>query len=316
MKQEIPIFFSADDNYIPCLSVALKSLEENVSDENNYKVIVLHTGMTDEGKNAIKEMETYNVKVDFFDITEITKNMGEELLLRCRDYYSPTIYYRMFIPSLFPQYDKALYLDSDIVVRDDIAKLYNTELGSNYVGAITDAVANSCPELVEYVVKNLGLNDGKEYFNSGVLVMNLKAMRDDKIKEKFVYLLMNYNLDTIAPDQDYLNLFCKGKVVYIPETWDKMPDFGEPIPVQKLHLIHYNMFRKPWLYEDVPYADEFWKYANMTPYFEELQLKLKNYTDTEKARDAGAGEIMVKRALDIIEKPQKFIDVLHTVENM
>lgn len=76
------------------------------------------------------------------------------------------------------------------------------------------------------------------------------------------------------------------------------------------------MFRKPWLYEDVPYAAEFWKYANMTPYFEELQLKLKNYTDTEKARDAGAGEIMVKRALDIIEKPQKFIDVLHTVENM
>ena len=127
---------------------------------------------------------------------------------------------------------------------------------------------------------------------------------------------MNYNLDTIAPDQDYLNLFCKGKVIYIPETWDKMPDFGEPIPVQELHLIHYNMFRKPWLYEDVPYADEFWKYANMTPYFEELQLKLKNYTDTEKARDAGAGEIMVKRALDIIEKPQKFIDVLHTVENM
>ena len=61
-----------------------------------------------------------------------------------------------------------------------------------------------------------------------------------------------------------------------------MPDFGDYIDEKDLHLIHYNMFRKPWHYSDVPYSDVFWKYAKETNYYDILQKDLDSYTDEQK----------------------------------
>lgn len=305
---EIPVFFASDDNYIPCLAVAIHSLEKNANKKNNYKLIILHSGMSEKGKQEIKEFEQENIKIDFKDISNIENDLKDDLALRLRDYYSSTIYYRIFIGSLFPEYHKAVYIDSDVVLLDDIANLYNTDLEGNIIGAIPDGVVHDSKKLQDYVEVNDGV-ENKKYFNSGVLVIDLDKFRETRVEERFVRILTKYNCDTIAPDQDYLNILCKDKVKYLPLSWDKMPDYCEHLDEKDLHLIHYNMFRKPWHYRDVEYSDIFWKYAKETKYYDELNKELESYTDEQRQKDAKGGENMVVMAENIMKSNQKFTDI-------
>ena len=307
-QNEIPVFFASDDNYIPCLAVAIHSLEKNASKKNNYRLIILHSGMSEKGQQEIKEFEQENIKIEFKDISNIENDLKDDLALRLRDYYSSTIYYRIFIGTLFPEYHKAVYIDSDVILLDDIANLYNTDLEGNIIGAIPDGVVHDSKKLQDYVEVNDGV-ENKKYFNSGVLVIDLDKFREARVDERFVRILTKYNCDTIAPDQDYLNILCKDKVKYLPLSWDKMPDYCEHLDEKDLHLIHYNMFRKPWHYRDVEYSDIFWKYAKETKYYDELKKELESYTDEQRQKDAKGGENMVVMAENIMKSNQKFTDI-------
>ena len=225
-KKTIPIFFSSDDNYVPFLSVAINSMLENASKDYNYDIIVLNSGLTNENIDRIKKYERENVNIIFEDVKPKIENIINELSLRLRDYYSISIFYRLFIPSLFKQYSKAIYLDADIVLVDDISKLYNENIEGYLVGGVPDEVVNNSEVFREYSVKALDL-EPENYFNSGVLLMNLDEFRKEKIEEKFLHILEKYNFDVIAPDQDYLNFLCKGKVKYVNRGWDKMPNIDE-----------------------------------------------------------------------------------------
>ncbi len=310
MKQQIPIFFATDDNYIPFLAVAMRSLIDNASKDYNYKILVLNSGISSENISIIKNFANSNFEIEFVNVNEKVDDIADDLSYRLRDYYSNSIYYRLFIPSLFPDYDKALYLDADIVVIDDISKLYFEDLGDNLVGAITDDVVNNNDTFVEYATVALGI-DAKDYFNSGILVMNLEEFRKENIEEKFVHLLSKYNFNVIAPDQDYLNYLCKGRVKYLHKGWDRMALIEDKhFDDKNLHLIHYNMFQKPWNYSGVPYENYFWEYAKKTCFYDTINNMKKVYTDESKRKDELAGVSLVNRAADIISAKNTFCNVL------
>lgn len=309
VRKEIPIFFSTDDNYVPFLTVALHSIVENASKEYDYKIIILNSELKEESVKQILAFENENFKVEFADVNKKIKDVAKNMTLGLRDYYSNSIYYRIFIPSLFPDYDKALYLDADIVVIDDISKLYFEELGDNLLGAITDDVVNGNDSFKKYSETVLGIKP-TQYFNSGILVMNLKELRKFEIENKFVHLIGTYNFDTIAPDQDYLNYLCRGKVKYIHKGWDKMPMEDNDFSDDDLHLIHYNMFRKPWHYSEVPYEDFFWNYAKKSSYYDDLLEMKATYSDEQKRKDDLAGIDLVKRSERIMDSKATFVNVL------
>ena len=310
MKQQIPIFFATDDNYIPFLTVAIRSLIDNASTNYNYKILVLNSGIKNENEAIIKNLEKDNFEINFINVNEKVDSIADDLSYRLRDYYSNSIYYRLFIPSLFPDYDKALYLDADIVVIDDISKLYFEDLGDNLVGAITDDVVNTNDTFVKYATVALGI-DAKEYFNSGILLMNLKEFRKENIEEKFIHLLSTYNFNVIAPDQDYLNYLCRGRVKYLHKGWDRMALIEDKnFDNKDLHLIHYNMFQKPWNYHNIPYENYFWEYAEKTCFYNLFNEMRKSYSDESKAKDQLAGVNLVNRAADIINAKNTFCNVL------
>ena len=288
-KQIIPIFFSSDDNYIPFLSVAINSLISNASKEYNYEIIILNSGLSSDNMEKISKYDKENIKIKFEDVRPKIKDIVKDLELRLRDYYSISIFYRLFIPSLFKEYKKAIYLDADIVLVDDISKLYNEEIDEFLVAGVPDEVVNNNVYFREYSVKSLDLEPGN-YFNSGVLLMNLEKFREEKIEEKFLHILSKYNFDVIAPDQDYLNFLCKGKVKYINRGWDRMPNPDETFNDNDLHLIHFNMFQKPWNYDNVLYEEYFWKYANDTEFYNEISLMRGKYTAEDISKDK-QGEI-------------------------
>lgn len=293
INNEIPIFFAVDDGYCPFLAVAIQSLIDNCSEEHTYLIKILHTDIRDENKKKIAKYERRNVDIEFVDLNYYIKKVKDKLYTR--DYYSKNTYYRLFLPNLYPQYDKALYLDSDIVILDDIAKLYNIDMGDNLVAAAPDDIIQTFPVFQTYVEKVVGVADYRNYFNAGILLMNLHQLRRFKFQEKFLYLLDKIKF-SVAQDQDYLNRICKGRVKFFDKEWNRMPIANSGIKTENVKLVHYNLAFKPWHFEDILYKEFFWMYAQETEYFGVIQSIRESYTEEERFRDRQSQERLMKLA--------------------
>lgn len=282
MKKEIPIIFAVDDRYIPFLAVTIQSIIDNSSSNYIYTIKVLYTQINKNNIAKIKKLEQENLTIEFIDLKYYIDSIKEKLYTR--DYYSKATYFRLFLPNLYSQYDKILYLDCDIVLNADVAELYNIDIGNNLLGAIPDEIVGFTPVFREYVERVVGCKTYKHYFNAGVLVMNLKEMRAFKLQEKFLYLLEKVTY-SVAQDQDYLNRICKGRVHIINTVWNKMPVGRKSISQKDIKLFHYNFAHKPWHYETVMYEDFFWKYAEKTEFIDEIRKMQSLYSPEQKEED-------------------------------
>ena len=193
---------------------------------------------------------------------------------------------------MFPELDKGIYVDSDVVVLGDLAELYDVELGDNYIGACSDKSVVDVPPLARYMEEYVGV-DKNEYINSGVLLMDLKTLREKKFDEHFLNLLNTYHFDSIAPDQDYINAICNGKIKYLGEEWDTMPNDNAP-QLDGAKLIHYNLFSKPWCYDNIQYGEYFWKYAKDSGYLPEIEEYKNDYDDNKKSKDGECLALLIK----------------------
>ncbi len=307
-KTLIPIFFTIDDGYAPYLGVAIKSLIDNASKDYKYRIHVIQEGLTDKYRSYIEEMATDDFEIVINEM-ERELNIGSDFdghKLRA-DYFTLTIYYRLFIPEMFPEYDKVIYIDSDCVVPGDISQLYNEDLGENLVGACVDTSILHIQPLVDYTEQAVGM-EPRKYVNSGILLMNAKKMRDARMDEHFLALLNKYQFDTVAPDQDYLNAMCNGKIKYLSDVYDIMPVEGAKDREDAV-IIHYNLFSKPWLFDGIQYGDVFWKYAEQTKFIDDIKEFKENYTDEQKEHDMASMENLVSRAIMITGKDLTFKNV-------
>lgn len=292
-REIIPVFFAVDDNYAPYLAVSLNSLIATASSKYEYDINVLIETISDENKQIIENMATENVKVKFVSVKERLRAICERLHMR--DYYTKATYYRFFIPAMFPEYDRGLYFDCDIAITDDVAKLYHCHLGNNLLAGVPDEIITDIEVFGRYSEKVLGI-PRYEYFNAGILVMNLAEMRRVNIEKQFSELL-SLRTYRVAQDQDYLNVLCYGKTTLLSKKWNKTPlPTSNPYVIPK--IAHYKINYKPWRYDGVIYGELFWKYAEGTVYYNSL-LEAKNaYTEEEKARDARQYEGLVALAIE------------------
>ena len=293
MKDTIPIFFASNDNNVPYLDVAIISIIANASKENNYEIIVLKTDITEENQKKLLKHNCENVKITFYDVKEILEPIKKTL--PDMFYYTLAAYYRLFIETAFPQYDKAIYLDCDLVVLTDIAKLYNQDIGDNLIAAAYEQNTDRDIMFTNYVENIIGIPH-KTYFNSGVMLMNLKEFRNFKVQERFLHMLTTYNFDCLAPDQEYINAICHGKVKYLPTGWNKhsFPD----APEGELNICHYALANKPWHYENTINGQYFWQYAKESEFYNMIINEFKNFSEEDKERDRKA----FMQLLDSIEK--------------
>lgn len=139
MKKTIPIFFTVDNSYVPYLSVAILSLIDNASKDCNYNIHVVYESVSDDVIKKLKTLERENVKIIFTEMQhglESITNRKENLLRK--DLFTLTIYFRIFIPAMFKEYDKAIYIDSDTCIVGDIKELYDFDLKDNLFGGCND----------------------------------------------------------------------------------------------------------------------------------------------------------------------------------
>ena len=290
--QKIQIFYACDDGFVKFTIVSLFSMMQNASREHQYHIHVLHTNIEPETEKRMLAMADECFEISFDNVSGYLDDLCERLPLR--DYYSNTTYYRMFIAEMFPEIDKAIYIDSDTIVQGDISEMYATDIKDYDLAACHEQAMVQEDVYGTYVEKCLGL-DRNRFFNAGIILINCKSFRENNILERFVKLLGVYNC-RVTQDEDYLNILCADRVLFLPQTWNSEV-FGEMIDSpENCKIIHYIMVAKPWHFADCRLGDIFWRYAEQTEVYGEIREILENYTDEQRAADMESAKRLAELA--------------------
>ena len=304
-KPIIPLFFAVDDNFAKYTVVTLHSLIKNASRDYDYKVRILSTVISDDMKEKVAKMQDESFSIEFVDVTSYVESISSKLPLR--HYYSKTTYFRFFIAEMFPEYDKAVYLDSDLIIQGDISKLYETDIGDYYLAGCHEQAMEQMDVYGTYVEEVMGISR-HNFFNAGMMLINCKQFREKKILERFVTLLGEYNF-IVTQDEDYLNVICKDHVYWLDQRWNTelFATFVYPYNEAEAYILHYMMVNKPWHYADCRCADVFWSYAKETSVYDALMDELNNYTEADRKHDADSGEALKQMALNEIAREDNFL---------
>lgn len=287
-KNNIPVVLATNDFFAPYASVTFQSIIENSNKENNYDIIILSRDISEFSKKLLKKQVQgkENFSLRFFDISHFMKGYDK---LYTRGHFKIETYFRFFLQEILCEYDKALYLDCDLVVLDDIAKLFNEDIGENYFGACQDAdtiglYQGAQRDKKTYTDQILKLKDPYSYFQAGVLIFNLKELRRKYSSVQMLEKAMEYDWQLL--DQDVLNFLAQGKVHFIDMSWNVLFDwhnrrineiisqaprdvFNKYMESRKNpKIIHFAGPNKPWQSLRCDFAEVFWQYAKMSPFYE------------------------------------------------
>ncbi|MBY7919502.1 glycosyltransferase family 8 protein [Vibrio fluvialis] len=190
------ITFNIDSKYVVYCQILIKSIL-NHNDRINFHI--LHSGLSDIDKEQISSSVSnadVQSKVDFYYVDDTTFSHMPKT-----SQWPTTIYYRIMIAELLSEnIDKVLYLDCDILVRGSLDNLFNTCLDGYGVAAVEDILSPIAP-----MIESINADPLMGYFNSGVMLLNLKYWRENNVVEKIIKFI-NDNLDIIRhPDQDAIN---------------------------------------------------------------------------------------------------------------
>ena len=309
----IPVFFAVDDNYAPFLGVALKSITQNASRNYTYNVHILTEGLNQTNISRLQAYSDKNFNILISDVAEGMRSMNHRI--HVRDYYTKATYYRFLIADMFPEYDKGLYLDCDIAVNGDISELYNCPLKDRFAAVMREEVMTAYDVYGTYVEKVLGINRA-DYFNAGVMVMNLALLREVDIQSRLMEIMSEYTFTT-TQDQDYLNVLFYGNVLALPQHWNKNAFPGCEDENDRAKIVHYKINWKPWHYDGVGYEKDFWRYARQTEYYEDIVKIKENYSPADMARDAQQFEqlaVTASRDTALAQSPEYLLPLRFAVK--
>lgn len=232
------------DTYNRHASVTMVSILENTKSSVHFHLLYdkqrseINKELSKINYNKYLELkEKYNTKIDFNNVSvpESVKNLPFVKV------YTEGALLRFFIPDLFQEYDKILYLDTDIVVRTDIAALWDIDISEKSVAATRMPLPRSYQR--KYQKHNINPSN---YFNSGVILFNLEHIRQTsniKADDFFKHLLSHSDFE--CPDQDVLNLCFNNSILPLPEKYN----FGKQLDRKSEYndmIIHFKGRVKPW----------------------------------------------------------------------
>lgn len=289
----IVICLASDDTYMPYLSATITSIKAHRNSADCYDICILENGVSDSIKKRIQSMRCDNFSIRFINMEEyIDKADAQRFVIH--SHFSIASYYRFFIPQIFKNYSKVLYIDCDIVVCDDIAELYRTDLGEYCLGAVPDIEIRRClnidhhnnNKMHQYLCDTLKMKNPQMYFQSGVLLCDISKLQQINLTQKCLQRLQEIG-NPLYVDQCVLNSVLDGAYQKISMHWNvlwQLPYFSknlqQELPAydyreyynarQQPRIIHYAGIAKPWCNPEIELADVWWKYARLTPFYEIL----------------------------------------------
>lgn len=284
MKNAIPVFYAADNNYALPLSVSIISVLENTTSDIHF--YILENKIAEENKKAINNLKE---KYSNFEISWLSVDIKKFKNFPNLQWYSLNMYSRFLIPEICPQLDKVIYLDVDIIFRSDIKKLYEHNLADYCLGAVRGEAEIIAENRFQKHLQDLKLPSGHRYFGSGVLLINSKKWRADKIQEKLFQTIEEFKSVLKYPDQDVLNIVFNQAYSTLDNGYNRdlrclKGDIDKNIAaISDVYLIHYDGKDKPWNIQNMAFAELFWKYAELSPFYKGLQKNCKAESTLLKA---------------------------------
>ncbi|MUU40408.1 glycosyltransferase family 8 protein [Helicobacter pylori] len=339
MSITIPIVIAFDNHYAIPAGVSLYSMlacakSENPKSQNPqlqsdnkklfYKIHCLVDNLSLENQQKLKEtLAPFSAfaSVDFLDISDPnnpTTTLAEpsvidkiheaflQLNIYAKTRFSKMVMCRLFLASLFPQYDKIIMFDADTLFLNDVSESFFIPLDSYYFGAAKDF---SPPKnlkhfqterereprqkfsLYEHYLKEKDMKIICEnHYNVGFLIVNLKLWRADKLEERLLNLAHQKGQCVFCPEQDLLTLACYQKVLILPYIYNTHPFMANQkrfIPnQQEIIMLHFYFVGKPWISPTASYSKEWHEILLKTPFYAEYSVKfLKQMTECLSLQD-------------------------------
>lgn len=287
-KEAYTLVFAPDNNYTPYFAVALQSLICNSSPDELYDIVVFEEDISERNKKLLLSMIPENFSLRFFSIDDFIKAKLNGFMLHSMRYWSVSMYYRLFIPFIMQKYERVMYADSDVCFNHPIKEFYTSDFEDKELIAVLDNIApimkQAEPKRYKLYQK-YGIEEPEGYFNSGILLFNLKSIALPAYTEALQEALKQPVL--LFPDQDVANIVFYNKVKQAPlcqncqyaivftkeEDLALYPEaFKQELfeAMENPAIIHYTSSTKPWNAPKEQNAELFWKYARLTPFFEEI----------------------------------------------
>lgn len=288
----IPIVLAADENYAPFMYVTITSCLEAKLKPTRYVfyILVSKTFSNSARKEFLLLENKYsNCHIHFINMQGM---FDSAYISTCR--LSAPTYYRLMMAGILNDYDKAIYLDCDVIVCEDLTNYYSIDISEYYIAGV-QAIAYQLKHGYSELYNEYGLPDLRSYINAGVTLWNLKKIREDD-KEKELISLSSKQFK--SQDQDIINIAFYPAIKLIPLKYNMMtihvqqlqnPDehphfvtvYGKDNIQEALKspsIIHYVERHKPWHNSAVLFADLWWKAAEKLPSSFEIHSKHGNFS--------------------------------------
>ena len=214
----LPIVVCYTTNFVVPVATTLLSIIESASPNTRYHIISLvEAPLSSSIEQRIKGLDKRGIVSEWTFI-----DMSGRVPSAYFGSFSIGSLYRILIPELLPEYDTTLYLDCDIIVQNDLSKLFSIDLGENLLGGVRETLIGA--NIGHF--KSLELKDPTWYINSGFLLMNLKEMRRVNFSKQMMDLLQTERARSYKfPDQDAYNILAHGKIICLPPYYNSIRTF-------------------------------------------------------------------------------------------
>lgn len=272
--EPISVVSAADDNYALPLAVTIRSVIDHLEPGQQLSVSILDGGLTDASKDRlVRSWKAPHVSVQF-----LCPPLSQIADLKIENHLNLVTYLRLFMPSLLPEsQDRTIFLDADLLIRRNIAELWQLDLGNAPIAAVNDyftpylntreaigrpSICDQHPDKCHPVpnYRDLGLESTAGYFNAGVMVVNLKRWREVNVFQQAVDLVRQHREHVRYCDQYALNVLFSGRWKPIDLRWNQNSNlfawrgpevsaFADDLFYElrdKPWIVHFTWLVKPW----------------------------------------------------------------------
>ena len=345
-RNNIPLCLFSSNAYAPYCGVLIHSVIQNSSIENNYDIIVMERDISSNNKrlmlSLIKGKENFSIR--FINLAELSKQISASVHGHFALEGSLKLY---LLTDIFSAYDKFVTTDSDLVFNRDVAELYAVDVDNVYMAAVDDVImkqlvadkhisgSNSkAPKMPsgDYIADYLGMGSSDIYYNTGVVVFNLKHCRENQLFEKALEKLNSKHYWFI--EQDVLNEICGKQVALLDLKWNVLSgntglarikqvlsaDLYEKFmdSLDDYYIMHFAGNHKPWLEPGLEYSERFFAYARTSPWYEQIVFSMNGKYAVRVAQNtvnkfAAKSQVVKKRSNWIQRIKKKLYGVVYPI---
>ncbi|MFI3300975.1 MAG: glycosyltransferase family 8 protein [Candidatus Gastranaerophilales bacterium] len=284
MKKEkhMDIVLISSQYFIRHTLAMIISLLNNSKNNLSYNFYIIEQDISVADKKRVESVLKEKCKIEYIKVSN--EVIDRFFNIKVSSHVTNLTYSKVILPDIFPKLDKILFLDSDMIVLNDIEELWNIEFGNSLICAAEDVGAS-------YIAKRLwGGTSSKRYYNTGVMLIDLKGMRDFDYKNKINTITQEQSDKYLIGEQDIISDVFNEKISPINIKWNMYhkyhPNFANFIAAgikdeiicacKKPSIVHFVGPDKPWHVNSThEYKNEYMKYYKQTPFYNPVNEFMK-----------------------------------------